>query len=105
VCSAFWSVICCTRTVLFQDGFSGMVVEEASARHVYRNIYSVQEDHFGVCKPRDKRSTSYLVLKKFIESVLADNKQKNNYLVELPSFVGMKRLCKVSARNRISFEL
>lgn len=54
--------------MLLQYGFSGMVVEEASARHSYKNFYSVKEDHFGVCKPRDRTSTSYLALMQLIKA-------------------------------------
>jgi hypothetical protein len=46
------------------------VVEEASARHGYVNFRSVKEDHFGVCKPKSRASSSYKYLTEFISEVV-----------------------------------
>ncbi|CAM6012277.1 unnamed protein product [Sphagnum balticum] len=48
------------------------VVEEASARHGYKFI-TVLTDHFGVCKPEDKTSTSYIRLLNLVKDVVGDN--------------------------------
>ncbi|KAG0600688.1 hypothetical protein M758_11G053700 [Ceratodon purpureus] len=50
-------------------GISAMVVEEASARHGYKTFYSVSEDHFGVCKPKERTNTSYMALLQLLELV------------------------------------
>jgi hypothetical protein len=47
------------------------VVEEASARHGYKFI-TVLADHFGVCKPEDKTSTSYKRLLNLIKDMVGD---------------------------------
>lgn len=57
-------------------GFRGKVVEEASARHGYKNFVSVSADHFGVCKPEGKRRSSYLILEKLLIKV-AVGKQRH----------------------------
>ncbi|KAG0600836.1 hypothetical protein M758_11G064500 [Ceratodon purpureus] len=79
-------------------GFSAKVVEEASARHGYKTL-CVSADHFGVCKPSDKAQRSYLVLKSFLASVVAEDNLRRNSLFVLPSYmVGMdsraKGVCK-----------
>ncbi|KAG0600427.1 hypothetical protein M758_11G033300 [Ceratodon purpureus] len=68
-------------------GFSAMVVEEASARHEYNTFLSVGTDHFGICKPGDKTSSSYLALKNFIELIQQDNKLRKDNLLDFPPFV------------------
>ena len=70
-----------------QYGFSAMVVEEASARHEYNTFLSVGADHFGICKPGDKTSSSYLALKNFIELIQQDNKLRKDNLLDFPPFV------------------
>ena len=70
-----------------QRGLSVMVVEEASARHRCDTFVCVGADHFGVCKPKDRTSSSYLALTKLLASVVAEKKRRSDDLVELPSFV------------------
>ena len=69
-------------TVLsLQKGFSAKVVEETSARHGYTKVLSVAADHFGVCKPTDRVSTSYQFLTQFISEAVKT--QQNSSLTRV----------------------
>ncbi|BFI21577.1 protein SERAC1 [Marchantia polymorpha subsp. ruderalis] len=52
---------------LLPNGFSGVIVDEASAR--YRDFIMVNEDHFSICQPASRTSTSYLHLVNFIDEI------------------------------------
>ncbi|KAG0598839.1 hypothetical protein M758_12G104600 [Ceratodon purpureus] len=64
------------------------VVEEASARHGYIKFLSVAADHFGVCTPETRVSSSFQFMRRFVEDVVVECSDR---LLEVPSLmVGME---------------
>ncbi|KAL3679934.1 hypothetical protein R1sor_022890 [Riccia sorocarpa] len=83
-----WHIAGLGETLPTQLGreFTGLVVEEASAR--CENFVAVQEDHISICQPKSRESTSYQYLCRVIRQVqqqLAD--EPYSYpLTTLPGF-------------------
>jgi len=48
------------------------VVEEAPPKHGYTTFNIVPTDHFGVCKPEDETSSSYIAMVDLIKDVVGD---------------------------------
>ncbi|CAM6129719.1 unnamed protein product [Calypogeia fissa] len=53
--------------------FKGIVVPEASARCDVDELYTVQANHFDICRPRSRKSSSFIKLMRFIDSAIASH--------------------------------
>ncbi|CAM6129717.1 unnamed protein product [Calypogeia fissa] len=53
--------------------FKGIVVPEASARCDVDELYTVRANHFDICRPRSRNSSSFIKLMRFIDSAMASH--------------------------------
>jgi hypothetical protein len=53
-----------------QENFEGFVVQEASARLDADDFYTVDVDHFQVCQPESRISSSFQHLREFVSDEL-----------------------------------
>ncbi|CAM6103742.1 unnamed protein product [Calypogeia fissa] len=59
------------------ETFKGLVVPKASARYDVDNYYLIEAaDHFNVCRPHTKESSSFRLLSMFVDDVMKEDKSQ-----------------------------
>ncbi|CAM6114387.1 unnamed protein product [Calypogeia fissa] len=72
-------------------GFTGFIVQEASARHDVDGFYTDRAaDHFSICRPWSRTSSSFRQLLDFIGEVLEKDKEEESPTFDIPNGVGLE---------------
>ncbi|CAM6105092.1 unnamed protein product [Calypogeia fissa] len=72
-------------------GFKGFIVPEGSARHDVDGFYTdCAADHFSICRPGSRTSSSFRLLLNFIVGVLEKDKEEESPKFDIPNGVGLE---------------
>ncbi|CAM6086891.1 unnamed protein product [Calypogeia fissa] len=84
--------------------FKGYFVVEASARNDVDTFYTVAANHFDVCRPDSKTSSSFHLLMDFVRDTVEEDEARQRFKIHIPEEVVGVRSQIFSVRNKLRKE-